>query len=261
LERNCSLGNPDTVLGYIASKEISEGRKELVVDCYSRYCQWASIPFSKPRYKREDRLPYVPLEIDIESLLSALPRKLSIFTRTLKETGARPGELWRVKWIDVDFGSSCLTINNPEKGSRARRLKVSSQLVGLLSTLTRNSEYVFRRNREARLDSLATYFMRERKKISKALNNPKIQSITWKSLRHFKATMEYSRTKDILYVKQLLGHVNINNTLVYTHLVNFSSEEFVCKVAENVEEAKTLIESGFEYVTELDGVKLFRKRK
>jgi integrase len=138
---------------------------------------------------------------------------------------------------------------------------VSSQLVGLLSTLNRNSEYIFRKDREARLESLATYFMRERKKISRALNDPKIQSITWKSLRHYKATMEYSRTKDILYVKQLLGHVNINNTLVYTHLVNFGSEEYVCKVASSVEEASKLIEAGYEYVTDVDGIKLFRKRK
>jgi hypothetical protein len=57
LEKNCNLRNPDSVLGYLASKEISEGRKELIVDCYSRYCQWAKIPFSKPRYKRQDRLP------------------------------------------------------------------------------------------------------------------------------------------------------------------------------------------------------------
>jgi len=34
------------------------------------------------------------LEIDIEALISALPRKLSIFTRALKETGARPAEMW-----------------------------------------------------------------------------------------------------------------------------------------------------------------------
>jgi hypothetical protein len=39
------------------------------------------------------------------------------------------------------------------------------------------------------------------------------------------------------------------------------SEEYVCKVAKNLDEAKELIELGFEYVTEMDGVKLFRKRK
>ena len=48
-------------------------------------------------------------------------------------------------------------------------------------------------------------------------------------------------------------------TLVYTHLVNFSSEEFVCKVAKTVEEVSKLIESGFDYVTEVDSVKLFKK--
>jgi hypothetical protein len=33
--------------------------------------------------------------------------------------------------------------------------------------------------------------LKKRKKMARALNNPKIQSIIWKSLRHFKATMEY----------------------------------------------------------------------
>jgi len=261
LGKNCRLNDPDSVLSYLACKEVSEGRKELMVDVYARYCRWRGMPFTKPRYKREDRLPYVPMEIDIEALVSALPRKLSIFTRTLKETGARPGEVWRVKWIDVDFSNSTITINNPEKGSRARRLKVSSQLMGLLSSLNRNSEYVFRREAKAKLDTMSTYFMRERKSISRFLNNPKIQSITWKSLRHFKATMEYSRTKDILYVKELLGHVNINNTLVYTHLVNFDSEEYVCKVARSEVEASKFIEVGFEFVCSMDGSLMFRKRK
>ena len=73
--------------------------------------------------------------------------------------------------------------------------------------------------------------------------------------------MEYSRTKDILYVKELLGHVNINNTLVYTHLVNFNSEEYVCKVAKSEAEASKLIEVGFEFVCSIDGSLMFRKRK
>ena len=60
---------------------------------------------------------------------------------------------------------------------------------------------------------------------------------------------------------QLLGHKNIRNTLVYTHLVDFGGDEYVCKVAKNVDDAKALIESGFDHVTDVEGMKLFRKRK
>jgi len=34
-----------------------------------------------------------------------------------------------------------------------------------------------------------------------------------------------------------------------------------CKTAETVDEAAKLMEAGFEYVCEINGVKLFRKRK
>jgi hypothetical protein len=60
---------------------------------------------------------------------------------------------------------------------------------------------------------------------------------------------------------QLLGHKNIQNTLVYTHLVNFGSEDYVCKVAKTIDDAKSLIENGFEYVTSFQDAKLFRKLK
>ena len=39
------------------------------------------------------------------------------------------------------------------------------------------------------------------------------------------------------------------------------SEDYVCKVARTVVEARQLVEEGFDYVTEIDGMKLFRKRK
>ena len=74
--------------------------------------------------------------------------------------------------------------------------------------------------------------------------------------------MEYHRTKDILYVKQLLGHKNIKNTLVYTHLVGFEEDDsFIMKIASNLEEFTELLESGFEYVSDYEGRKVLRKRK
>lgn len=74
--------------------------------------------------------------------------------------------------------------------------------------------------------------------------------------------MEYHRTKDILYVKELLGHKNIQNTLVYTHLVSFEEEDaYIVKVASSIEEFTVLLESGFEYVSDYGDAKVLRIRK
>ncbi len=74
--------------------------------------------------------------------------------------------------------------------------------------------------------------------------------------------MTYRKTRDILYTKQRMGHRKIETTLIYTQLLQFDKDDnYTCKVAQNVEQATDLIENGFEYVTEIDGLKLFRKRK
>ena len=73
--------------------------------------------------------------------------------------------------------------------------------------------------------------------------------------------MEYHKTKDILHVMQLLDHKRIQNTLVYTHLVDFGDDEYVSKIAKTTKEASQLIEAGFEYVcTTPENFMLFRKR-
>jgi hypothetical protein len=62
-------------------------------------------------------------------------------------------------------------------------------------------------------------------------------------------------------VTRLLGHRNIANTLIYTQLVEFESDEYCSAVANNVDEAKKLIEAGFEYACSHNETMLFRKRK
>ncbi|MCD6240056.1 site-specific integrase, partial [Candidatus Bathyarchaeota archaeon] len=69
---------------------------------------------------------------------------------------------------------------------------------------------------------------------------------------------------DIIHVMQLLGHKNIKNTLRYVQLTQAlfkDQQEYVCRVARTVKEAKKLIEAGFEFVCEIGGAKLFRKPK
>jgi hypothetical protein len=73
--------------------------------------------------------------------------------------------------------------------------------------------------------------------------------------------MEYAKTKDLLHVMKVLGHRNIQNTMLYTQLINFESDEFHSATAAMVQEAQKLVEAGFEYVCEFGEVKIFRKRK
>jgi hypothetical protein len=60
---------------------------------------------------------------------------------------------------------------------------------------------------------------------------------------------------------RLLGFKRIQNTLIYNQLVDLQSVDYVCEVAGTVDEAKELIEVGFEYVHNIGGSKLIRKRK
>lgn len=73
--------------------------------------------------------------------------------------------------------------------------------------------------------------------------------------------MEYSKTKDLLHVMKLLGHRSVQNTLIYTQLVNFETNEYHSATAKSIQEAAQLVEAGFEFVCSIDNIQLFRKRK
>jgi len=75
--------------------------------------------------------------------------------------------------------------------------------------------------------------------------------------------MLYHKTKNILHVKHKLGHRSIENTMIYTQLINFESDEWHVAYAETLEEEDKLIQAGFEFVRydEKANVAIYRKRK
>jgi integrase len=162
----------------------------------------------------------------------------------------------------------CLTIT-PAKYSHPRKLKIAEQTLNLLSALPKENQFVFSPSGDKErfadeLEHFAINFVKLRTRVADKLKNPRLNMISMKTFRHWKATMEYVRTKDILHVKEMLGHVNIQNTLKYIHLANAVSnleDEYVCKIGKSVEECRELIESGFEFVTDYEDFKLFKKRK
>ena len=161
-----------------------------------------------------------------------------------------------LKWVDFDFENKTVNITL-EKGSEHRQLKISPQLISMLNSLPKKKEAPFACSSR----HFTRYFRDQRANIANKLKNERIRQIHFHTLRHWKATMEYHKTRDILHVMKMLGHRNIQNTLLYTQLISFENDEYHSATAKKVEEAQKLIEAGFEYTCEFGDVKIFRRRK
>jgi len=261
-KRGAVLSDPESVKAVIAlQKSWCEGTKANVVDAYSCFLEKEGLMWNPPRYTRQEKIPFIPSEAELNMLIGASNRELSVFLQGLKETGADPGELAAVTPKDINAEARTVTLNHPVKGHRPRLLTVPQGLIRRLQAISNGSGLIFD------YTQLRNAFMYKRRTAAHKLMNPRLLEITFTTFRHWFGTMEYHRTKDILHVQRLLGHKSIQNTLIYidleAKLFNSENEGFTVRVAHDVGEAAGLIEAGFDYVTGeySDGGKLFKKRK
>ena len=131
----------------------------------------------------------------------------------------------------------------------------------MLNNLKKINNKVFQTNKHG----LRRTYEALRHRTAIKLNNPRLKRISFHTFRHWKGTIEYHKTKDIIHVKAILGHKNIESTMTYINIESAlylaTTDDYTCKTATTIKEATNLIEAGFEYITEMNGLKLFRKRK
>jgi integrase len=259
VREGANLLDPESVKKVIASHDNwTEGYKLTIVNAYDKFLEMQGLHWDPPCYNRVIELPFIPLERELDDLIAGCGKKVAASLQLMKETAMRIGEVWQLKWTDIDQEKRTIKCRS-EKHGNPRMFKVSAKLITMLNALPKTSEKVFG---GTSLSGHRWNFTKQKRRLARKLQNPRLNQITFHTFRHWKATMEYHRTKDILHVKRLLGHRKIESTLVYTQLVEFErDDEFICKTASTLKEAEGLIEAGFEYVTDMDGVKLFRKRK
>jgi integrase len=259
--RKVNLWDVEAFRDYIQDVKFKGGYKNSLGYVYADWCEYQGFEYKPYNFYAEKSLPYVPLEKEIDQLIGAFAHsKYGALLQLMKETAFRPIEAMRLTPRDFNLEQQIVTLNKLEKRSNPRQSKISDKLTAMIKQQVkgkRQNELIW----SAKSKYIRRTFMRNRRRASKNLDNPNIEKISMKTFRHFKATMEYHKTKDILYIKKLLGHKNIQNTMVYIHLVNFESDEFVCKVAESVDEAGELVEAGFVFVIQFEGKMLFKKRK
>jgi len=261
LSKLCDIQEPEQVRTVLATLKWQNNTKHTVAQIYTYYLRYLGKTWNQPKYSKKHGLPFIPTEKELDSLICAGTTKTSTLLQLLKETGARIGEAMQTKWTDIDFERKVIHIH-AEKGSNDRLLPISTKLIAMLKTLPRANDQVFQISQH----NVRRTFEYLRKRTAIKLGNPRLNKIKFHTFRHWKGTTEYHKTKDVIHVKTVLGHKNIESTMVYINIESAlfltTSDEFTCKVAKNTNEATQLIENGFEYVTTTPNeLMLFRKRK
>ena len=79
--------------GIARQKNWSPKTKALAVDGYTNFLKMLGQTWIPPHYKPVRKLPFIPLEREIDDLIAACNPKTAAFLRLLKETGARLGSM------------------------------------------------------------------------------------------------------------------------------------------------------------------------
>jgi integrase len=262
LDKQTDLNNPQSVEVFVKQLQRSNNYKNRYYFVYQKFCQCNEIQWKKPKkFSDNAKEIQVPARSKIEQIIADSGRILALKLRVSMETGLRPVELFELKTKDIDLDQRYIFPITAKHGA-SRKIKIPEQLVLLLR------DYITNENKQPN-DKLfkgdQTRYGKEyrvvRNRLAKKINDPSIHRIRLYDLRHYFATTTYYKT-DLKRTQYLLGHKNSNTTDRYTHLLdNQEEQQYITRTATNIKEASQLLETGFEYIQDIDGIKIYRKRK
>ncbi|PVX26618.1 MAG: hypothetical protein CW691_00805, partial [Candidatus Bathyarchaeum sp.] len=230
-----NLDNTEEVTKFLSDREAKNSYIESLANAYFRYTKYNNIDWEQPIIKRSSQPPYVPTTEEITALVSDAGKKYSLILSIMKDTGMRPIEIERtnLKWLDLNRG----TINvETAKHGNGRSLKLKDHTLAMLKEYIGSNTFNLNDNIFPKVKTMRRVFTTLRTRTANKLKRPEIRKISMYSFRHYFATMLYHKTKDILLVKQQLGHKRIENTLIYTHIVNFREDDYIARTATTKEE-------------------------
>ena len=168
------------------------------------------------RPKKVQKAPRFLDKKEIAALLKASNEYERAVWKTYLYTGMRRGELETLEWQDVDFRRSTITVrvraDFAPKGRRSRGIPMHPKLKPVLKKLPKRSEQlVFATKHGTRLKHYDRNFKR-------ACEKAGIEGTSIHTLRHTCASHLVMAGVDLPTVAKILGHRDIESTMVYAHL-------------------------------------------
>ena len=136
-------------------------------------------------------------------------------------TGLRFGELIAIKWEDVDFQASELTIRQSyakgvlgsTKSNRIRRIPMTAPVHDVFYRLRKKEGLVFARSQGDPLEHRVCL-----KKLYSLCKKAGLRRIGWHTLRHTFASHLAQAGANLTAIQGLLGHSDIRTTMRYAHI-------------------------------------------
>lgn len=131
----------------------------------------------------------------------------------MKDLGTRPIELTWLKLQDIDLNNGTTNITGAKhtigRNGRLKPPTLAQLKAYVLKHDIKPPERIFPTSSE----SISKAYRVLRNNLAQKLQDPTIKTIRLYDFRHFKASMEYHKTKALLYIKALLGHRDLRTTL------------------------------------------------
>lgn len=183
-------------------------------------------PFRKVKFFREINFGtrVVNAEEEEKLLRNAAPY-IQDLMRFALNTGLRIGEIFTLRWSDVDLEKNLLNVFAP-KTQKIRAVPLNGDARKVLEywALGKRNEFVFYNPETGKpfVDLKAGFGL--------ACRKAGIEGVTWHTLRHTFASRLLNRGADIVTVQQLLGHSTVTVTMRYTHTNLDSKRAAVAKL-------------------------------
>jgi integrase len=266
LARNVDLLNPEQVKAYISTAKnqitnqpLSDCSRNKFAYAYDCYCKAQNIQWKKPFYRVAENTPIIPSTENVNAIINNASPKYATIFKILTETGAEGQELYNVTQSDIDAENGQITIRGV-KGHGSATYKLKTQTADMLRIYLANhkQEHPFPQSH-----TIGQVWRDTRERTAKKLCKPELNKIPLKNLRNYSGAMLYYKILDPIAVMRHLRHKKLETTMHYIRgiTLNNGDEEYTVKTATNIKEATELLEQGFQYVQDIDGIRLYRKRK
>jgi integrase len=229
LSKHVNLDSPDEVKEFIARADWSNRYKDNMANAYNHYTVFHSLPWNRPTYQRAYIIKKLPLESDIDLIVSYTKTRNRVAFTLIKECGLRPIEVSNLTLKHIDLNEGRIY---PEtaKGGEARILKMKTETLALLKQLVSTNNPDLNDKIFPCSKTLQKNWNKLRNRIAQRLGKQELKQIRLYDLRHFYGTMLYHKTKDIVHVQRKMGHKSLKNTLIYIDLADFHNDEFVREI-------------------------------